>query len=62
MPDDSAPILGWKSMLFLYGAEEAMIAESERVEGKCADPICSRESCGSGCYLSMCDFDQLDQQ
>ena len=61
MADD--PIVGWKSMAFLYGAGESLVAESEAKEmTRQRDRVCKQDSCGCGCYVAVCDFEKLDQQ
>lgn len=60
---DGDQILGWKSMQFLYGAGESLVAESEAKEmARQRDCVCKQDSCGCGCYVATCDYDKLDQQ
>ena len=60
---DDGQILGWKSMQFIYGLGESLVAESDtkEIERK-RDCVCKQDVCGCGCYLSTCDFEKLDQQ
>ena len=63
MPDDDAPLIGWKSFKFLFGAEEYLVEESEAKEiERNKDRAHSHDKCGCGCYLATCDCDGLDQQ
>ena len=65
---DTDQILGWKSMRFLFGAGESLIAESELVERGAVevtqneDCVCKHDRCGAGCYVATCDYERLDQQ